>query len=49
MGGEEQDAFFWWNSNSHFTDMRFPTCDSSKRFSPHPPTPYSPEIRIELC
>ena len=49
MGGEEQDVFLWWNSNSHFIDMRFPTCDSSKRFSPHPPTPYGPKfVRASL-
>ena len=45
MGGEEQAAFFWWNSYARFGETRFLTRESSKRFSPHPRTPYSPEIR----
>ena len=48
-GNEELDAFFLCLVESPFKaiDARHNgTCGSCQRFSPHPPAPYSPQIRV---
>ena len=48
MGGEEQQAISIEVQLCVSGELKNPKIVFCKRFSPHPPTPYSPEIRIEL-
>ena len=47
MGGEELDAFLWCLFvRFNLTRDTIERAVSCKRFSPHPPAPYSPQIRV---
>ena len=47
MGGEELDAFLWWLFvRFNLTRDAIERAFLGRGFPPHPPTPYSPQIRV---